>query len=127
MLQQNGALVVDEAITFAFDGDFTGAFREIPLRDGETIDEIGVSENGGRTATARPPSSARRRSRNVRHKAPVGPRADRLALRGAVGQRTFHIHYRLRGLAVAYDDVVDVNFRSGATSGSPGSRDSRRR
>ena len=26
-------------------------------------------------------------------------------------QRTFHIHYRLRGLAVAYDDVVDVNFR----------------
>ncbi len=25
--------------------------------------------------------------------------------------RTFRVHYRLRGLAVAYDDVVDVNLR----------------
>ena len=26
-------------------------------------------------------------------------------------QRTFEIHYTLRGLAVAYDDVVDVNLK----------------
>ena len=25
--------------------------------------------------------------------------------------RTFVVHYRLRGLAVAYDDVVDVNLK----------------
>ena len=31
--------------------------------------------------------------------------------------RTFTVGYRLSGLALAYDDVVDVTRRSGATSG----------
>ena len=31
--------------------------------------------------------------------------------------RTFTVAYRFRGLAVAYDDVVDVNRGSGARTG----------
>jgi len=33
-VKPNGAVRVVERITFSFDGDFTGAFREIPLRPG---------------------------------------------------------------------------------------------
>jgi hypothetical protein len=35
---------VREQITFDFSGDFSGAYRDIPLREGESIDEFGVSE-----------------------------------------------------------------------------------
>ena len=41
-----------------------------------------------------------------------GRERDRLALQSdGFQERTFAIHYRLRGLAVAYDDVVDVNLK----------------
>ena len=36
-VEDDGALESRERITFAFDGDFSGAFRDIPLRDGESI------------------------------------------------------------------------------------------
>jgi len=45
-VRPDGSVAVDEAITVAFSGSFTYGFREIPLRSGERIDEIGVSENG---------------------------------------------------------------------------------
>ena len=48
MVEGNGALDVTERITFAFSGDFSGAFRDIPLRDGERISDVQVLE--GQTA-----------------------------------------------------------------------------
>ncbi len=45
-VRPDGSVAVDEAITVAFSGSFTYGFREVPLRDGERIDEIGVTENG---------------------------------------------------------------------------------
>ena len=53
-----------------------------------------------------------RRPRHVRH-----DRRSTTALRivwhyqASSEERTFHVHYRLRGVAVAYDDVVDVNLK----------------
>ncbi len=41
-VRPDGSVAVDEAITVAFSGSFTYGFREIPLRSGERIDEIGV-------------------------------------------------------------------------------------
>ena len=41
---RDGSLLVDEVIVFQFDGSFTGAFREVPLRDGESLDQVAVSE-----------------------------------------------------------------------------------
>ena len=55
----DGASSSTSVITFAFDGDFSGAFREIPLRDGETTRPD--RRLGGRrraTAPAPAPSSA---------------------------------------------------------------------
>ena len=48
-----------ESITFAFSGDFSGAYRDIPLRDGESIDhDHGRRRATAATAPAAAPSSA---------------------------------------------------------------------
>ena len=112
-VQPDGSLRVQEQITFDFSGPFSGAYRDIPLRSGESIDQV-VGQRGEDVRTGRVPipSSAasgspdsfgvteiRRHVRIVWH------------YRANNEQRTFTISYRFRGLAVAYDDVVDVNLR----------------
>ena len=109
---KDGSLVVDELITYAFSGPFTGGYRDVPLRKGESIDHVQVSEAG---RAYRPGGCTE-----------LGC-ADEPATFGTtvVGDhkrivwhyqaqdetRTFRIHYRLSGVAVAYDDVVDVNLQ----------------
>ena len=111
-VQPDGSLVVDESITFSFLGSFTGAFREIPLRDGESIDEVGVSE-GGRAY--RPGASAELGSAGAPGTFGTTQTDNGLRIvwhyQAPAEERTFRIHYRLRGVAVAYDDVVDVNLK----------------
>jgi uncharacterized membrane protein len=109
----DGAVAVDEAITVAFSGSFTYGFREIPLRAGERIDEIGVTENGrpfqpGASTELEPggpPGTFGVRDLDGRVRIVWRFTTDGFA------QRTFVIHYRIAGLAVAYDDVVDVNLK----------------
>jgi hypothetical protein len=108
----DGSLVVDENITFAFDGPFTGGFREVPLRDGESIDQVGVSEGD---LHYRPGASAELGSSG--EPGTFGTTQTDNGLRivwhyaANSEARVFRVHYRLRGVAVAYDDVVDVNLR----------------
>ena len=45
---KDGSLVVDELITYAFSGPFTGGYRDIPLRPGESIDDVQVREAAAR-------------------------------------------------------------------------------
>src|SRR5687768_6283387 len=47
-VQRDGSVLVSEQITFAFDGSFEGAWRDIPSRFVEQVerDSVGVSENG---------------------------------------------------------------------------------
>ena len=90
-----------------------GAYRDIPLRDGEPIDDVAVL--GGRPRVrARAPRGARllrapgtfgvtRRERRV---------PDRLALlRRSTSSGRSRSPTGSSGLAVAYDDVVDVNLK----------------
>ncbi|HXH87472.1 MAG TPA: DUF2207 domain-containing protein, partial [Gaiellaceae bacterium] len=108
----DGSLVVDERITFSYDGDFSGAFREIPLADGERVEEVVVSENGRVYA---PGASAELGSSGVPDS--YGTTETERGLRivwhysALSEERTFQIHYRLSGVATAYDDVVDVNLK----------------
>jgi uncharacterized membrane protein len=106
----DGSLLVDEHITIA--GAFHGAYRDIPLRSGETIDDVLVSEG----ATKYTPGG----STELGSIGPPGQYAiDRSSHRVrvvwhflAAGEpRTYTVSYRFRGLAVAYDDVVDVNLK----------------
>src|SRR5690349_11752312 len=43
---RDGSLLVTEHITYSFSGQFSGGYRDIPLRSGETIDRVRVTENG---------------------------------------------------------------------------------
>ena len=111
-IASDGSLLVREDITFSFSGSFSGAYRDIPVRRGERVDLVSVSEGGrryqpgGNTALgsfdqpAGTASSANtQRVRVVWH------------YRAFNERRGFTIRYRFRGLAVAYDDVVDVNLQ----------------
>ena len=43
-VQPDGSISVTEEITYRFDGSFSGAYREIPLRAGESIRDIEVTD-----------------------------------------------------------------------------------
>src|SRR5688500_2595342 len=109
---QDGSLIVDEVISFEFSGDFSGAFREIPLREGETILEVGVSEG---EIAYKPGASAELGSAGA--PGTFGTTQTDKGLRvvwhyqASNELRSFRVHYRLRGVATAHDDVVDVNLK----------------
>ena len=84
----------------------------MPLREGETLDSVAVSE--GDTGY-RPGASAELGSSGAPGTFGVAETDDGVRIvwhyDANSEQRTFTVKYRLRGLAVAYDDVVDVNLR----------------
>ena len=45
-VQSDGSVVVTENITYDFTGSFEGGYREIPLKDGMSVDDVSVSEDG---------------------------------------------------------------------------------
>ncbi len=105
---------VAENITYAFSGTFQGAWRDIPSRFGERVDEssVRVSENG------RPYSPGG--SLTLGAPGPVdsfvaGPYngGTRIVWRYAATdqQRTFTITYRMVGLVKVYGDTDELNLR----------------
>jgi hypothetical protein len=46
MVEPDGAVLVTETLTYAFDGSFSGAYRDIPLGGGQRITDVSVSEEG---------------------------------------------------------------------------------
>jgi hypothetical protein len=110
-VRADGALVVQERLTFAFDGVFRGAYRllPVPLSRGHRIDAVFVSEDG---EDYRPGGGTT-----------IGV-DDRPGTFGVVSEggwarvvwhfaardeeRTFVVRYRLSGATIAYDDVADV-------------------
>ena len=108
----DGSLLVTEHITIA--GAFHGAYRDIPLRKGESIDRI---HGRARTASATRAAAAPKLG-SIDTPGHVQLRPHRARRCGSSGTsrrpgepRTFTVAYRFRGLAVAYDDVVDVNLK----------------
>ena len=116
----DGSIRVTEHVTYSFSGDFSGGYREIPhLRtdlDGDmhrlSVTDISVSENG---RDYQPGASAELGSFGAPDTFGVAELGDRTRIvwhYDAFNEgRTFAVRYTLRGLAVAYDDVVDVNLR----------------
>ena len=46
IVSSNGLLHVNEAYLYNFDGSFNGVYRDIPLKDGESIENVKVSAKG---------------------------------------------------------------------------------
>ncbi|HDL50356.1 MAG TPA: DUF2207 domain-containing protein, partial [Actinobacteria bacterium] len=111
-VQADGSLLVTEHITFDFDGAFSGAYRDIPLRPGEKIVDIAVSEDG---TVYQPGASAQLGSSGLPDTFGVAQQGnlERIVWHYAAAneQRTFTVSYRFLGLAKAYDDVVDINLQ----------------
>ncbi len=109
---QNGALQVRERIQYAFSGSFSGGYREIPLRSGESVANVTVRENG---RVYRPGGCTELGCIDAPGTfgvADLGGRTRIVWHYAATDEvRTFDVRYTLRGLAVAYDDVVDVNLQ----------------
>ena len=103
---------MQERITFDYSGDFSGAYRDIPLRSGESIGQIGVSEGDDEYI---PGANTELGSFGVPGSFGVEQTSKLVRIvwhyRATDERRTFTIKYRFRGLAVVYDDVVDVNLR----------------
>jgi uncharacterized membrane protein len=112
VVNDDGSLSVTETLTYLFDGDFSGAYRDIPLRPGESISQVRVSDEsveyelGGCTelGCSSPPGSYG-----------VEVQGDLVRIvwhhSSSNEDRTFQISYLMTGVAVAYDDVVDVNLQ----------------
>ena len=108
----DGGVNVREEITFDFFGPFSGGYRDIPLRDGETH-RPRLGRRGRRPLRAGRLDDARHPGPAGQFGAAVVDGKMRIVWRyQAINQRrTFTIRYRISGLAVAYDDVVDVNLQ----------------
>lgn len=108
----DGALRVTEDLTYAFAGSFSGGYREIPLRPGETVTGIAVSEEGRAYTPGAPAEIGSSGAPGTFGVAYLGDRARVVWHYRAVDEvRTFEVSYTLESLAVAYTDVVDVNLR----------------
>jgi len=111
-IQRDGSLQVAEHITYSFDGNFSGAYREIPLRAGESITDIRVSEGGIEYATGGCTDLGCNSLPSTYGWADLGGRIRIVWHYAAFAeQRTFVVSYRFVGLAKAADDVVDVNLQ----------------
>jgi uncharacterized membrane protein len=111
-LEPDGSLAVQEHITFAFDGTFSGAYRDIPLRQGEVITDVFVEENGRRYSPGASAELGSSGAPGTFGTATIdGGRRIVWHYQAFSEVRTFTVGYTLTGLAVAYDDVVDVNLK----------------
>ncbi len=106
----DGSLRVAERITIT--GAYHGAYRDIPLRKGESIDRITVSEGDTRyTRGGSTKLGSIDRSDTFNYEI-SGKRVRIVWHFLAAGEaRTFTVGYRFRGLTVAYDDIADVNLK----------------
>ncbi|HKV68849.1 MAG TPA: DUF2207 domain-containing protein, partial [Gaiellales bacterium] len=105
-----GALLVTEKITIG--GAYHGAFRDIPLRKGESIDRISVAEGDRRYSRGGSTELGSIDRSDTFNYETNGKRVRIVWHFLAAGEpRTFTISYRFKGLTVAHDDVADVNLK----------------
>ncbi len=112
-IQTDGTVQVTERITYTFDGAYSGAYREIPVRSGERIAGIAVSDavhgDYAPGACTDLGCSSPAGTFGVRD---LGGRTRVVWHYSAVDtSRTFTVTYLVTGLAIAYDDIVDVNWK----------------
>ncbi|MCZ6737101.1 MAG: DUF2207 domain-containing protein, partial [Actinobacteria bacterium] len=112
VVNDDGSLNVSELLTFDFSGEYAGAFRDIPLRPGESIEVISVGDEGGSYRTGGCTSLG-----CFSPSGSYGVEQHRDFVRvvwhhdSRDEQRTFELIYEMAGLATVYDDVVDVNIQ----------------
>ena len=112
MVNDDGSLSVTEALTFDFSGDFSGAYRDIPLEPGQEVSSVTVSDE---SVTYQPGGCTELGCSSPPGTFGVADLGDTVRIvwhhSSFDESRVFTITYDMTGLAVAYNDVVDVNLK----------------
>ncbi len=112
VVNDDASLSVTETLGYVFSGSFSGAYRDIPLRHGESIVNVAVADSGG---TYQPGGCVA-----LGCSSPAGtygvttiPGYVRIVWHYSAvdAARDFTITYDMHGVATAYDDVIDVNLQ----------------
>jgi uncharacterized membrane protein len=108
----DGSLSVTEILRFDFSGDFSGAYRDIPLEPGQQVTSISVSDEtvfyttGGCTELGCTSPAGTFGVAEFNDLVRIVWHHDSLD-----ETRDFTISYVMTGLTTVYDDVVDVNLK----------------
>jgi uncharacterized membrane protein len=113
-LAPDASLLVNERLTFDYDGDFQASYRELELNFGERVGDVAVSEPGG--PRYRPGGCAQLGCFDPfpnRYGVAELPDGVRIVWhhKASDEERTFDISYRVIDAVVAYDDVLDVRWQ----------------
>ncbi|HEY6635813.1 MAG TPA: DUF2207 domain-containing protein, partial [Acidimicrobiia bacterium] len=111
-VQDDGSLLITEHLTYDFDGTFSGAYRDIPLRGGEGFEFVSI---GDESTTYQSGGCAW-----LGCTSPAGTYG--LDIQSGLARvvwhhdssdesRTFQLVYRLTGVVRVYDDVADLQLQ----------------
>lgn len=125
-LQKDGSLLVHESLPFDFNGNFTGAYRDIPLNGDAKITGVSLSEDGtryrpgGNTELGSYDSPGTYGTERFTGASDISGATDTSHNRSFERvvwhyqardeTRTFDLDYRVTGAANVRDDVVDVTW-----------------
>ncbi|MFH1754315.1 MAG: DUF2207 domain-containing protein [Candidatus Latescibacterota bacterium] len=102
----DGAMLVEEQITYHFNGSFSFAYRDIPLKRGESVSDVAVSE-AGRFFTDTTDKQAGTFS--------ITKSGDTVRItwyfRAEDEARTFKLEYRVSGVIQRYSDIAVLYFK----------------
>jgi len=105
-VEQDGSMRVTELITYDFDGEFSYAYRDVPLKIGEELVGVGVGEGGiqYQRSDGRAPRtfSVSAQENGVRITWHYTARDER---------RSFEISYTLNGLVRRYPDTAEIYYK----------------
>lgn len=111
-VERSGVLAVGERLGFRYHGYFSGAYRDILVKDGEQVDAVHVGEG---TTAFRPGAPTELGSLGPNQSFGVLNMADRTRVVWHYvafdDQRTWDVSYRFRGVTNIYDDVAALNLQ----------------
>jgi len=105
-VSDDGELFIEEDLTFAFSGSYTYAFRDIPLKRGETLRQFAITDSGNnyhRETGQRPYTYIIEDTRD-------GVRVT-WYYRAQDEQRTFNMRYVIGGAVKRHADVGELYFK----------------
>jgi uncharacterized membrane protein len=103
VVDSDGTLRITEQITFRYKGRYKFAYRNIPLKPGERLSDVRVSEGGTEYVQSRS-----KRAGNFRVEPREGEQRITWYYRARNESRTFTIRYALSGSAKRHPDVAEV-------------------
>lgn len=101
----NGLLHVDEIYDYTFDGSFNGVYRDIPLKTGESIDNITVTTEGAYSVTKVTDEGNKKHLKIYLY-------ADEAHTRKISNTEVYvHISYDMKNTVTLFNDVAGLQYK----------------